>query len=130
MLSFRSLTRAHVCRLLVDAAMGRLTETEVQRAIQIRDIVTSLGPAYIKLGQALSIRPDLLSPAAMNELQKLCDKVPSYPNDQAMAVIEEELGSALPHHCHRRHSLCWVHRPNKQMFIDLTWTVACSTVLS
>ena len=36
---------------------------------------TSLGPAYIKLGQALSIRPDLLSPAAMNEMQKLCDKV-------------------------------------------------------
>jgi len=33
------------------------------------------GPAYIKLGQALSIRPDILSPAAMTELQKLCDKV-------------------------------------------------------
>ena len=41
--------------------------------------MTSLGPAYIKLGQALSIRPDLLSPAAMNELQKLCDKVPPPP---------------------------------------------------
>lgn len=37
--------------------------------------MTSLGPAYIKLGQALSIRPDILSPAAMTELQKLCDKV-------------------------------------------------------
>jgi aarF domain-containing kinase len=30
---------------------------------------------YIKLGQALSIRPDILSPDAMTELQKLCDKV-------------------------------------------------------
>jgi predicted unusual protein kinase regulating ubiquinone biosynthesis (AarF/ABC1/UbiB family) len=39
--------------------------------------VTSLGPAYIKLGQALSIRPDILSPSAMTELQKLCDKVKS-----------------------------------------------------
>ncbi len=48
---------------------------QVKRAIQLRNIMTSLGPAYIKLGQALSIRPDLLSPAAMNELQKLCDKV-------------------------------------------------------
>ena len=47
----------------------------MKRAIELRNIVTSLGPAYIKLGQALSIRPDLLSPAAMNELQKLCDKV-------------------------------------------------------
>ena len=49
--------------------------SQVKRAIQLRNIMTSLGPAYIKLGQALSIRPDLLSPAAMNELQKLCDKV-------------------------------------------------------
>jgi aarF domain-containing kinase len=54
-------------------------QNEVKRAIQLRDIVTSLGPAYIKLGQALSIRPDILSPAAMNELQKLCDKVTTRP---------------------------------------------------
>nr|CAD1820939.1 unnamed protein product [Ananas comosus var. bracteatus] len=65
---------------------------EVARAIELREIVTSLGPAYIKLGQALSIRPDILSPAAMIELQKLCDKVPSFPDDVAMALIEEELG--------------------------------------
>lgn len=51
------------------------------------------GPAYIKLGQALSIRPDLLSPAAMNELQKLCDKVPSFDNETAMAVVQAELGA-------------------------------------
>lgn len=50
-------------------------QNEVARAIEIREIVTSLGPAYIKLGQALSIRPDILSPVAMAELQKLCDKV-------------------------------------------------------
>jgi hypothetical protein len=36
--------------------------------------------------QALSIRPDILSPAAMNELQRLCDKVPSYPTPVAMKV--------------------------------------------
>ncbi|KAJ8530719.1 hypothetical protein K7X08_023600 [Anisodus acutangulus] len=65
---------------------------EVARAMELREIVTSLGPAYIKLGQALSIRPDILSPAAMVELQKLCDKVPSFPDDVAMALIEEELG--------------------------------------
>lgn len=41
------------------------------RAVELRNIMTSLGPAYIKLGQALSIRPDLLSPAAMYEMQKL-----------------------------------------------------------
>lgn len=75
-----------------DIISKKLKENEVARAIQLRDIVTSLGPAYIKLGQALSIRPDILSPAAMTELQKLCDKVPSFPSDVAMALIEEELG--------------------------------------
>lgn len=55
-----------------------LFQNEVARAIEIREIVTSLGPAYIKLGQALSIRPDILSPTAMMELQKLCDKVKCY----------------------------------------------------
>ena len=54
---------------------ARSPHAQVARAIELRQIVTSLGPAYIKLGQALSIRPDLLSPAAMVEMQKLCDKV-------------------------------------------------------
>jgi aarF domain-containing kinase len=67
-------------------------QNEVARAIELREIVTSLGPAYIKLGQALSIRPDILSPAAMTELQKLCDKVPSFPDDVAMDLIKVELG--------------------------------------
>ena len=39
-------------RLAWDFATGRLAETEVQRAVALRDIVTSLGPAFIKLGQA------------------------------------------------------------------------------
>eukprot|EP00775_Hariotina_reticulata_P008944 gene8944-9121_t len=79
--------------LVSDLAQGKLKDHEVKRAIQLRDIVTSLGPAYIKLGQALSIRPDILSPAAMNELQKLCDKVPSFDSQVAMQVINDELGA-------------------------------------
>ncbi|KAF3793510.1 Uncharacterized protein EJ110_NYTH03681 [Nymphaea thermarum] len=79
-------------RLLGDLITKKIKENEVARAIELREIVTSLGPAYIKLGQALSIRPDILSPAAMTELQKLCDKVPSFPNDVAMSLLEEELG--------------------------------------
>lgn len=73
-------------KLLSDVMTNKLKENEVSRAIELRNIVTSLGPAYIKLGQALSIRPDLLSPAAMNELQKLCDKVPSFDSRIAMQV--------------------------------------------
>ncbi|BBN12396.1 aarF domain-containing kinase [Marchantia polymorpha subsp. ruderalis] len=78
--------------IAMDIITKKVKENEVKRAIELREIVTSLGPAYIKLGQALSIRPDILSPSAMTELQKLCDKVPSFPNDIAMALIEEELG--------------------------------------
>lgn len=66
-----------MARLGWDLAWGKLSEHEVERARELREIVTSLGPAYIKLGQALSIRPDILSPAAMYEMQKLCDKVRS-----------------------------------------------------
>ncbi|CAK0782682.1 hypothetical protein CVIRNUC_005877 [Coccomyxa viridis] len=79
--------------VLWDLANGSFGRNEVKRAIQLRNIVTSLGPAYIKLGQALSIRPDILSPAAMNELQKLCDKVPSFNSGDAMQVIADELGA-------------------------------------
>ncbi|XP_037483803.1 uncharacterized protein sll0005-like isoform X1 [Triticum dicoccoides] len=65
----------------------------------MREIVMSLGPTYVKLSQAPSIRPDILSPAAMTKLQKLCDKVPSFPNDITMALLEEE--NCLPPDCCR-----------------------------
>ncbi|WCJ24229.1 Protein kinase superfamily protein [Euphorbia peplus] len=87
-----SVAGGFLSRIVSDIINKKVKENEVARAIEIREIVTSLGPAYIKLGQALSIRPDILSPAAMTELQKLCDKVPSFPDDMAMALIEEELG--------------------------------------
>ncbi|KAL9258255.1 hypothetical protein AKJ16_DCAP11482 [Drosera capensis] len=87
-----SVAGGFLSHLAWDVVNKKVKENEVARAIELREIVTSLGPAYIKLGQALSIRPDILSPVAMTELQKLCDKVPSFPDDVAMALIEEELG--------------------------------------
>ncbi|XP_057992460.1 uncharacterized protein LOC110646145 isoform X2 [Hevea brasiliensis] len=87
-----SVAGGFLSRLAWDVINKKVKENEVARAIELREIVTSLGPAYIKLGQALSIRPDILSPVAMTELQKLCDKVPSFPDDVAMALIEQELG--------------------------------------
>ncbi|KAK4781373.1 hypothetical protein SAY86_015475 [Trapa natans] len=87
-----SVAGGFLSQLALDVLNKKVKENEVARAIELREIVTSLGPAYIKLGQALSIRPDILSPVAMTELQKLCDKVPSFPDDVAMALIKEELG--------------------------------------
>mmetsp|Transcript_5158 Transcript_5158/g.7268 ORF Transcript_5158/g.7268 Transcript_5158/m.7268 type:complete len:806 (+) Transcript_5158:203-2620(+) len=82
----------------LDQVFNRLEKNpylEVQRAAELRDTVTSLGPFFIKLGQALSIRPDILSPRSMVELQKLCDKVPSYDSKVAFATIEKELGKPV-----------------------------------
>ncbi|GFH29951.1 protein kinase domain-containing protein, partial [Haematococcus lacustris] len=93
LLQLFSIAGGFLGKLAWDGLRGRLQATEVARAVELRNIMTSLGPAYIKLGQALSIRPDLLSPAAMNELQKLCDKVPSFDSQLAMQVVQEELGS-------------------------------------
>jgi aarF domain-containing kinase len=79
----------------MDSLSGKLKndpDHEVKRAAELRDTITSLGPFFIKLGQALSIRPDILSPRSMVELQKLCDKVPSYDSKIAFATIERELG--------------------------------------
>ena len=52
-----------------------------------------LGPCFIKFGQAMSIRPDLLPAAFLVELQKLCDSVPSFPTQEA---IEGQLISESP----------------------------------
>lgn len=78
-------------------------DLEVKRAAELRDTITSLGPFFIKLGQALSIRPDILSPRSMVELQKLCDKVPSFDSKIAFETIERELG-----------------RPVNEIFSDIT----------
>lgn len=64
-------------------------------AIQLREKLTELGPSFIKFGQAISIRPDLLPSPFLFELQKLCDEVPSFPTSDAIQVIESELGQKV-----------------------------------
>lgn len=78
--------------VVVDYITGNTEDIEVRRAAELRNTIVSLGPFFIKLGQALSIRPDILSPRSMVELQQLCDKVPCFPSDLAMETIKEELG--------------------------------------
>lgn len=54
--------------------------------------ITALGPAYIKFGQLLSTRPDVVGPELANELRVLQDKLPPFPMAEARATIEAELG--------------------------------------
>jgi ubiquinone biosynthesis protein len=54
--------------------------------------LTALGPAYIKFGQVLSTRPDVVGDELALQLRVLQDKLPPFPTDQARAAIAEELG--------------------------------------
>jgi ubiquinone biosynthesis protein len=58
--------------------------------------LTALGPAYIKFGQVLSTRPDIVGEELADQLKYLQDKLPPFPLDQARAVIEAELEAPLP----------------------------------
>jgi predicted unusual protein kinase regulating ubiquinone biosynthesis (AarF/ABC1/UbiB family) len=76
-----------------DKLLRRTVKNERKRAVQLRQILTDLGPAFIKVGQALSTRPDLVSPIYLEELAKLQDQLPPFPNEVAFQFIEEELGA-------------------------------------
>ena len=65
------------------------------RAVGFRNRLIELGPAYVKLGQVLSTRPDLLPPAYIEELEQLQDDVGPIPFDEVERTIEEELGARL-----------------------------------
>lgn len=60
--------------------------------VQVRMALEDLGPTYIKLGQMLAARPDLVPPEFVDEFKKLQDRVPPFPSEQAKEIIEEEVG--------------------------------------
>jgi predicted unusual protein kinase regulating ubiquinone biosynthesis (AarF/ABC1/UbiB family) len=76
-----------------DARTGTARANEKSRAIELREMLTNLGPAFIKIGQALSTRPDILSAGFLEELSKLQDQIPPFDNEVAYRFIEEELGA-------------------------------------
>ncbi len=80
-----------VLGLLWDAST-KAGQATPERANQLRRVITVLGPTYIKVGQALSTRPDLVRADFLQELTKLQDQLPPFSNDVAMAIILEELG--------------------------------------
>jgi predicted unusual protein kinase regulating ubiquinone biosynthesis (AarF/ABC1/UbiB family) len=65
------------------------------RAREAADLVASLGPAFIKAGQALSTRPDIVPPVLLEELAQLQDQLPGFDPELAMACIEEDLGQPV-----------------------------------
>lgn len=67
---------------------------KLSRAERVRLAFEELGPTFIKFGQILSTRPDLIPVDFINELSKLQDMVPPFPFEEASEIIKVELGAA------------------------------------
>ncbi|VXB50503.1 2-octaprenylphenol hydroxylase [Burkholderia sp. 8Y] len=68
---------------------------DIERGIRLRLALESLGPIFVKFGQVLSTRRDLLPVDIANELAKLQDRVPPFDSNVAVAIIEKSLGAPI-----------------------------------
>jgi predicted unusual protein kinase regulating ubiquinone biosynthesis (AarF/ABC1/UbiB family) len=81
-------------RWWLNARFGFTEQKHRQQAVRLREMLTRMGPAFIKVGQALSTRPDLVPPEYLEELTHLQDQLPPFDNAVAYRFIEEELGDS------------------------------------
>ncbi|MEK6691890.1 MAG: AarF/ABC1/UbiB kinase family protein [Nitrospirota bacterium] len=118
--TYRNVKRlTQIVRVLLKHGLGRFVEEiNLQRYIPLRHRIRTfgrygvylekpilaertrhafeeLGPTFIKLGQLLSARPDLVTKTFADEFRKLLDEVPPFPTEEAKAIIEKELGKPL-----------------------------------
>jgi ubiquinone biosynthesis protein len=89
---------------LTDLLPGRSAEARLSvgdvpggsaRGQHLRELLDELGPTFVKFGQLLSTRPDVVPPDIIAELRGLQDDVRPFPFEQAERVIEEDLGNTL-----------------------------------
>jgi ubiquinone biosynthesis protein len=76
-------------------AEGRRAAVARLRGQVLRRAMTSLGATFVKLGQVMSTRPDLLDPETIDELRSLQDRVPAFPIAQVRRIVEEDLGAPV-----------------------------------
>ncbi len=73
----------------------RFGDAELSRAARIRMVLEELGPTFVKMGQAVSTRSDLLPIDVLEELAKLQDRVTPFDGEQARRILERELGTDM-----------------------------------
>ncbi|KAK7271001.1 hypothetical protein RJT34_26571 [Clitoria ternatea] len=79
----------------LDSLMDRSESMFQVRAAALRKILVELGPAYIKIAQAISSRADLIPPSYLDELSVLQDRISPFSTEVAFNMIEQELGVSL-----------------------------------
>ena len=65
------------------------------RAKQLTKLLVELGPAFVKAGQALSTRPDIIPVVLLEELSELQDQLPGFDGNKAMELIEDDLNKKI-----------------------------------
>lgn len=80
---------------LMEFLPGREPTRKTPRGERLRLALEELGPVFVKLGQALSTRPDILPADIAIELAKLQDQVPPFPGELAKAEVERALGRTV-----------------------------------
>ena len=78
-------------------ALGRLIERPIggDSAVRLAAALTKLGPTYVKLGQFLATRPDVVGHALARDLESLQDKMAPFPQAEAEAAVAKALGKPL-----------------------------------
>ncbi len=77
--------------LLMDYVLGTKEENAEKRAIQVKVLITELGPVFIKVAQLISVRPDILGPVYLKQLQLLQDQVKPFSSAEATEIIASNL---------------------------------------
>ncbi len=81
-----------ILRLFLIGSEKNKDSNQEKQAIWLKEKLIKLGPTFIKIGQSMGTRADLLPLPFVKELGELVDSVPPFPNDVAFARIEHELG--------------------------------------
>jgi ubiquinone biosynthesis protein len=76
--------------------LPRIHRAPTRAPLRLRRALEELGPTFIKLGQVLSTRPDLVPPAYETELARLQDRAPAVAPDEIVDAVETSLGRPLP----------------------------------
>ena len=70
---------------------------DIKPEIRLRRTLERLGPTFIKFGQLLSVRPDLIPKEYSKELEKLQDSVPAFPYSEVKNIMEKDFGKSIEH---------------------------------